>query len=81
MGIYTDHLPAAVAAQLRAERAVAGLTYDGLANATGMSKFTVMRYLKGERQIPLPEFAALAEALGLTPQELMARAMERIPES
>lgn len=80
MGIYTDHLPAAVAEQLRAERAAKGITYDRLAQLTGMSKFTVMRYLKQERSIPLPEFAALSEALGLAPVEVMRRAMERIPK-
>lgn len=77
MGTW-DNLAAAVASQLRAERAAAQMTYKELADAAGMTEQSVMRYLTGKRDIPLPEFAKMAEALGLTPYELMKRAESRI---
>lgn len=78
MGTYGDNLAAAVAEQLRAERAAKRWTYKDLANAAGMTEQTVMRYLTEKRDIPLPEFAALADALNLSPVDIINRAIERI---
>jgi len=67
----------ALAAQLRAERAAAGLTIDQLSEASGVPKQTLMRYLKGTRDIPMSTFYALAEGLGLPAETILARAEGR----
>lgn len=78
MGIYAENLPAAVVEQLRAERAAKQWTYDQLAEASGLTAQSVMRYLTGKRAIPLDVLAALADGLGVAPVEIMNRAVERI---
>lgn len=78
MGIFAEKLPAAVAEQLRAERAVKQWTYKQLAEASGLTEQSVMRYLTGKREIPLPELAAMADGLGVTPVEMINRAVHRI---
>lgn len=67
----------AVAAQLRAERAAAELTIDQLSDRSGIHKQTLMRYLKGTREIPLASFYAIADGLGVTADELLERAQRR----
>ncbi|WP_156759524.1 helix-turn-helix domain-containing protein [Microbacterium karelineae] len=67
----------AMAAQIRAERAAAEMTIDQLAAASGMHKQTLMRYLKGTRDIPLAAFYAIADGLGVAPGDLLARAQAR----
>lgn len=78
MGLYGDKLPGAVAEQLRAERAAKRWTYKELAVAAGLTEQSVMRYLTGKRDIGLPELAKLADGLGLSPSEVIARAVDRI---
>lgn len=67
---------AAVAAELRAERARRQITFDDLVDATGLSKSAVLRYLNGQRDIPLPAFFALCDALSLSPTLVFERAEE-----
>lgn len=67
---------AAVAAELRAERSRQQISYDAIVEATGLSKSAVLRYLKGERDIPLPAFFALCDAIGLSPTLIFERAEE-----
>lgn len=71
-------MAAAVAEQLRAERAAKRWTYKELATAAGLTEQTVMRYLTEKRDIPLPEFASLAHALGLSPADIINRAIDRL---
>jgi transcriptional regulator with XRE-family HTH domain len=78
MGKYADNLASAVAAQLRAERGAADLTYKELAERAGLKEQSVMRYLTEKREPTVDQLGALCDALGLTPQELMVRAVERI---
>lgn len=78
MGIYAEKLPQAMAEQLRAERAASGLTYKQLASATDLHEQTLMKYLKGLRDIPTTAVIAMAEAFDISPAELMRRAVERI---
>lgn len=68
---------AAVAAQMRAERAATGMTIDALSSASGIPSQTLMRYLKGTRDIPMRAFIALADALEVPADELLARAQRR----
>lgn len=78
MGIYGEQLASAVAEQLRAERGAAGLTYKQLAEKAGLKEQSVTRYLTEKREINTSILGALCDALGITPQELIIRAVERI---
>lgn len=79
MGNYGDAFGIALAEQLRAERSAARLSQRKLAELTGMSEQTVMRYLNGTRDIPMSNLADLAHALGLSVQTVVERAEQRIP--
>lgn len=78
MGFYKENLPTAVAEQLRAERAARQMSFKDLVAATGMAEQTLIRYFNGKRDIPLNQLAAIADALGLSPVELVTRATDRI---
>lgn len=78
MGFYADKLPTAVTEQLRAERAAKQMPFKELVQRTGMSEQTLIRYFNGKRDIPLTQLAAIADALGLTPIDIINRAMQRI---
>jgi transcriptional regulator with XRE-family HTH domain len=67
----------AMAAELRAERAkTIGLTVELLAKRSGVSFGTLRRILNGTVDIAVPDLAALAAVFGVSPQELMKRAVE-----
>lgn len=68
----------AVAAQLRAERAVARTTIDELVTSTGISKSSILRYLNGDRDITLNTVSAIATALGVAPLSVLAAAESRL---
>lgn len=70
----------AVAAQLRAERAAREMTIDSLSATSGIPKQTLMRYLKGTRDIPIAAFYAIAEGLGIGADVLLDRAQRRHDE-
>ena len=70
----------AVAAELRAERGAKRLTVDQLANNAGMVKGTLLRYLNGQREIPIPALYHISKALGVEPQEVMDRASRRVDQ-
>lgn len=73
---HSSTFAAAVAAELRAERARQQITLDVLVEMTGLSKSAVLRYLNGQRDIPLPAFFALCDALAISPALLFERAQE-----
>jgi transcriptional regulator with XRE-family HTH domain len=56
---------------LRTARKKAGLTQDQLAERMGAYKTFVSKYERGERQLDLIEFLAVAEALKLEPKTLI----------
>lgn len=78
MGTYGNNLATVIAQQLRAERAAAGLTHKELAERAGLKEQSVIRYLTEKRDIDTPTLGALCDALNLTPQELVVRAVDRI---
>ena len=80
MGDYGVRFSAAVAAELRAQRARACVSYDALAATTGLAKSTVLNYLKGYRDIPMTAFADLCRALEISQSEVFEaaeRALEK----
>lgn len=78
---YGDRFNTAVAAELRAERARKGTTYAALIADTGIAQSTLQRYLKGERDIPLPAFQDLCLALGVSPRIIFERAEQAIDDA
>lgn len=78
--VEKDHargLNGALAAEIRAEMGVKGISGHKLAELSGIDRLTLRRYTKGERAISTATMEAVAEALGLDPGDLMRRAVER----
>jgi len=74
---YGQRFSAAVAAELRAERAAQNLTIQDLVERSGLVKVTLLRYLNAQRDIPVPALFAIANGLGVSPGVLLDRAAER----
>lgn len=70
-------LNGALAAEIRSELAVQDKSQTWLAEASGIERLTLRRYLKGERAINTSVAEAIAGPLGLDPGELLARAVAR----
>ena len=78
MGNYGMEIQGAIAVQIKAEMAAKDWKQTDLSKATGIVGSTLSRYLAGARDIPLPVFADIAKALGLSMIELAARAQRRL---
>jgi len=78
MGTYGHDIQAAMAVQIKAEMAARDWKQPDLAKRSGIPTSTLHRYLAGERDIPLPAFAEIANALGVTYIELASRAQRRL---
>ena len=77
---YGARLEAAVALQIKVELTARQMDQKDLAEAAGMERVTLNRYLKGHRSMPMPVFFKIAETLGISPRTLMERAEARIQE-
>jgi len=72
-------LNAALAATLNGERTAAGMTFDQLAAATGISKRTLLRQLSTlERHIDIADAVTIAAQFDLTLVQALAMATERM---
>lgn len=69
---------AAFAAQLRAERAAAGMSQDDLAKASGIGKHTILRIENGQRVMDTAQLGDICRALGITIATFAMRAEERL---
>ena len=78
MGNYGNDIQAAMAVQIKAEMAAKDWKQPELAKRSGIPTSTLHRYLTGERDMPLPVFVGIAEALGVSYLELAARAQRRL---
>lgn len=78
MGNYGTEIQKAIAVQIKAEMAAKDWKQADLVKATGIVGSTLSRYLNAGRDIPLPVFADIAKALGLSMIELAARAQRRL---
>jgi len=70
---------AAVAATLRAERVVLGLSYPYLEGITGIPKTSLQRYFAGTRPLTIDTIALLADALGMSVLQTISEAERRLP--
>jgi len=78
MGTYGNDIQSAIAVQIKAEMAAKDWKQPELAKRSGIPTSTLHRYLTGERDIPLPVFVEIANALGVTYVELAGRAQRRL---
>lgn len=76
---YEERLVLAIARQIRVELTDRDMNQQDLANAVGVERATMSRYLNG-KPMPMPTFFRVAEALRLSPQALMQRAESRISQ-
>lgn len=67
----------AVGAQMRAEIAAHGYSVKGAAESMGMARGVLIRYLDGERNIPISVAARLADLLDMPMPTLVERAEDR----
>jgi hypothetical protein len=71
-------LTQAVLKQLAAEIAAHDYTAASLARALDRDPNTFRRWMRGEREMPLPVLAAILSHLDLDPAEFMTRARARV---
>ncbi|WP_194852708.1 helix-turn-helix domain-containing protein [Nocardia sp. SYP-A9097] len=71
----------AVGGELRAARGRRGWTRPELADASGLAVSTIQRFENGERSPDLTQLYTLCTALGVTPQEIVAKSIELIKGS
>lgn len=80
MNTYEEQLEAALNLQIKVELVERGMDQKDLAEAAGIERVTLNRYLKGHRSMPMNTVFRVAKALELSPSELIARADARISE-
>lgn len=80
MDNYGERLEAALATQIKVELVERDMDQKDLADAIGIERATLSRYITGKRSMPMPTFFKVAEALGTTAQALMQRAEARIQQ-
>lgn len=71
-----DAINRAVGEELRAARGRRGLTRPQLAEASGVAVSTIQRFENGERSPDMHQLVALCGALGVSPLEIMGRAVK-----
>lgn len=77
----SETLSTAVTAVLRAERAASRITFDELAERSGMDRRTAMRMLNEQRVMRFDQFVALCGGLGMSPVAVLKAAEARIDAS
>ena len=78
MSTYGEKLELALAKQIRMELAERELEQKDLADALGIGRSSLNRYMQNKQSFPMPVFFRMAEVFGLSPRELMQRAEARI---
>lgn len=78
METNATRLEAAISKQVKVELVERGMEQKDLAEAIGIERATLSRYMTNRRPMPMATFFAIAEVFGLTPRVLMERAEARI---
>ena len=73
-----ERYEAALITQIKVELVERDLNQKDLAEAVGIGRPAMNRYMKGHQSMPMPTFFKVAEVLGLSPQVLMQRAEARV---
>ncbi|MGC0144423.1 helix-turn-helix domain-containing protein [Pseudactinotalea sp. Z1732] len=77
METTSERFNAAVGAQMRAEIAAHGYNVKSAAEAMGIARGVLIRYLEGQRNIPISVAARLADLLEMPLSTLIQRAEDR----
>lgn len=78
MTTYGEALEIALSKQIRVELAEREMDQKDLAEALGIARTSLNRYMQNRQSFPMPVFFRIAEVFGLTPKVLMERAEARI---
>jgi transcriptional regulator with XRE-family HTH domain len=78
MSTYGEQLELALAKQIRIELAERDMEQKDLADALGIGRTSLNRYMQNHQSFPMPVFFRVAEVFGLSPRVLMERAEARI---
>lgn len=74
-----DAFEEALMKQIRMEMAEREMTQKELADAIGIERATLSRYLSRKLQMSVRTLSAIARALKMSPRELWSRAQDRVP--
>jgi transcriptional regulator with XRE-family HTH domain len=69
---------AAISKQIRVELEEHDMEQKDLADALGIGRSSLNRYMQGHQVMPMPVFFRVAQVFGLTPDALMERAWKRV---
>lgn len=78
MDTYGERLEAALATQIKVELVERDINQKDLAEAVGIGRPAMNRYMRGHQSFPMPTFFKVAEVFGLSPRVLMERAEARL---
>lgn len=77
MDIDTSRISNALIGELRAELAYRQLLQHELAENIGMTPAAINRYMKGHRDMQMGTYLKICGALGVSPDQIMTKAVER----
>lgn len=72
-----EALERALIAQIRAEIAAAGISQGKVADAVGIERATLSRYMSSKRALPLQTFLDISSTLGIPAADIMRMAEDR----
>lgn len=78
MNTYGERLEAALSTQIKVELAERDMTQGDLAEAVGVGRPAMNRYMRNHQSMPMPTFYKVAEVFGISAHELMKRAEARL---
>lgn len=76
--LESDAYTAAIAAELKAERAATGIRNEAIAKAAGISPRQIIRIFNGERAVSFKDTIMICAALGLGMHEFLERVEMRV---
>lgn len=80
LGMETEAFVKALGAEVRTAATVAQVKIGDLAEAVGVSRMSLTRYLNGEREMTVPTLCRVADVLGVSAATLIERATRRAEE-
>lgn len=80
LGMETEAFVKALGAEVRTAATVAQVKIGDLAEAVGVSRMSLTRYLNGEREMTVPTLCRIADELGVSAATLIERATRRAEE-
>lgn len=73
-----DAFDKAVAAALRGKQAESQVALNAVVEATGIPERTLIRYMQGQRAIPLSKMVAIAGVIGADASQIVKGAIEAV---